>query len=159
MDPLREQLTRGASPEALARAAVLGVLLGVFPFLGTTTFLCALAASLARLNQPLVQAGNYGVSALQVLLVPIFVRAGERLFGMAPVALDVRLIPGQFLADPAAFLRTYGRAGLAGGAAWALTAALAAPFLLYLFRRWFRIMALRLETQNHGATTSFERNS
>ena len=158
-EPLRKQLARGVSPEALARATVTGAVLGVFPFLGTTTVLCTLAASLGGLNQPVVQAANYAVSALQVLLIPVFVRAGEHLFGMAPVPLDVRLLPGQFLADTPAFLRMYGLAGLAGGAAWALAALPAAPVLLYLFRRGFRIMVLRLETQKYGATPSLERNS
>lgn len=157
--PLRDQLSQGASPDALARGVTLGALLGIFPFLGTTTFLCALAAAAGGLNQTAVQTANYAVSPLQLLLIPVFVRGGEYFFGMASVTLDVRRLPEQFLAGPGLFLAQYGRAGLAGAAAWALTAVVAAPALLYLFRRGFRIMSLRFGIRNPKTTTPMEKTS
>lgn len=159
VQPLADQLAQGTSPEALAWAVAVGAALGTIPFLGTSTALCALAAALGRLNQPAIQTANYAVSALQVLLIPVFVKTGERLFGLDPVTFDVRRLPGQFWSDTGLFLQQYGRAGLAGAAVWALAAAAAVPGMAFLFRRGFRIMALRLGSPYAGATTPSERNS
>ena len=42
--PILELLRQGVTPEKMAMSLALGVALGVFPVLGTTTALCALAA-------------------------------------------------------------------------------------------------------------------
>jgi uncharacterized protein (DUF2062 family) len=43
--PLLNLLRQGVTPEKIALSVALGVMLGVFPVLGATTALCALAAS------------------------------------------------------------------------------------------------------------------
>ncbi|HUB58966.1 MAG TPA: DUF2062 domain-containing protein, partial [Candidatus Micrarchaeia archaeon] len=48
--PILQLLRQGVTPEKLALSIALGAALGVFPVLGTTTALCALAALLLRLN-------------------------------------------------------------------------------------------------------------
>jgi len=42
--PIVELLRQGVTPEKMALSLALGVALGVFPVLGTTTALCALVA-------------------------------------------------------------------------------------------------------------------
>ena len=57
--PIVELLRQGVTPEKMALSLALGVAMGVFPLLGTTTALCALVALIWRLNLPAIQIVNY----------------------------------------------------------------------------------------------------
>ena len=87
--PIVELLRQGVTPEKMALSLALGVALGVFPVLGTTTALCALAAFIWRLNLPAIQIVNYFVYPLQIALLIPFSRAGEKLFGAPHLPLSV----------------------------------------------------------------------
>jgi uncharacterized protein (DUF2062 family) len=87
--PIVELLHQGVTPEKMALSLALGVALGVFPVLGTTTALCALAALILRLNLPAIQIINYFVYPLQIVLILPFFRAGEKLFGAPHLPLSV----------------------------------------------------------------------
>jgi uncharacterized protein (DUF2062 family) len=82
--PVLDLLRQGVTPEKIALSLALGVALGVFPVLGSTTALCALAALALRLNLPAIQIVNYFVYPLQIALLIPFFRLGERLF-RAPI--------------------------------------------------------------------------
>ena len=71
----------GTSPRRMAACIAVGICIGIFPILGTTTILCAAAAFALRLNQPLIQIANYVVYPLQILLLVPFYTAGNWLFG------------------------------------------------------------------------------
>ena len=87
--PVLDLLRQGVTPEKIALSLALGVALGVFPVLGSTTALCALAALVLRLNLPAIQIVNYFVYPLQIgLLIPFF-RLGERLFRAPHLPLSV----------------------------------------------------------------------
>ena len=89
LEPLKAQLTQGVSPVRLAVALALGLTLGTFPVLGTTTALCALAALGLRLNQPAIQVANYLAYPLQLAAyLPLFA-AGAALFGAPPVTFTL----------------------------------------------------------------------
>src|SRR5580692_12185586 len=90
--PITELLRQGVTPEKMALSLALGVALGVFPVLGTTTALCALVAFLWRLNLPAIQIVNYFVYPLQIALLIPFFRAGEKLFGAPHLPLSVSQI-------------------------------------------------------------------
>lgn len=92
--PIVELLRQGVTPEKMALSLALGVALGVFPVLGTTTALCALAAFILRLNLPAIQIVNYFVYPLQIALLIPFFRAGEKLFDASHLPLSA----GQILA-------------------------------------------------------------
>jgi uncharacterized protein (DUF2062 family) len=79
--PVIELLRQGVTPEKIALSIVFGVALGVFPVLGSTTALCAIAALAFRLNLPAIQIVNYFVYPLQIALLIPFFRLGEKLFG------------------------------------------------------------------------------
>jgi uncharacterized protein (DUF2062 family) len=68
------------TPGSLALTIAVGAALGVFPVLGSTTLLCALAAFALRLNHPAIQLANYAVYPLQLLLIAPFYAAGVWLF-------------------------------------------------------------------------------
>ena len=73
-------LKEGMSIEKIALGVSLGMVLGIFPVLGSTTILCAVAAIIFRLNQPLIQLVNYAVYPLQLFLLAFFYGVGNWLF-------------------------------------------------------------------------------
>lgn len=87
--PVIELLRQGETPEKIALSIVFGVVLGVFPVLGATTALCAIAALVFRLNLPAIQLVNYFVYPLQIALLIPFFRLGEKLFGAQHLPLSV----------------------------------------------------------------------
>jgi len=75
MEKLRQPaamlLRQGITPRRLALTLALGFVIGCFPVVGAPTALCALLAVSLRLNLPVIQAANYLVMPLQlVLMVP-----------------------------------------------------------------------------------------
>ncbi len=82
-------LKQGITPEKIALCTALGISIGIFPVLGSTTLLCTLAAFIFKVNLPLIQLVNYLAYPLQLLLILPFIRAGEFLFREAPITLAV----------------------------------------------------------------------
>lgn len=74
-------LRQGISPRRLALTLALGFAIGCIPVIGIPTLLCTALALALRLNMPAIQAANYAVMPLQLLLIAPFVRLGGWLFG------------------------------------------------------------------------------
>jgi len=141
VDPLVAQLRQGVTPEKLALTVALGLALGCFPIVGSTTILCAAAAVIFRLNQPIIHAINQLVYPLQlVLLIPHY-RAGEWLFRTSPVPLSLPLLFERFAADAGQFLHDYGLLALQGIAVWCLLAPAAIAFVYFATRDPLRVLA------------------
>jgi len=112
--PILHLLTQGITPEKIALSLAFGVMLGIFPVLGTTSLLCLIAAMLFRLNLPAVQLVNLLVNPLWFALLIPFIRMGERLFGVPPLAITGAhngLLQ---------FIRVLGLTTLRAAAAWVL---------------------------------------
>lgn len=142
--PIRQQLTQGISPNKIAFTLALGLILGVFPILGSGFLLCGLAAWSLRLNQPLIQAVGAAAYPLQVALLLPFYRAGEALFGVPPIALSIPELLARFFADVPRFLEDYGMTGARGIAVWALAAPWGLAGLYYGLRGVIRRVAARV---------------
>jgi uncharacterized protein (DUF2062 family) len=69
-------LRQGISPQRLALTLALGFAIGCIPVVGIPTLVCAALAFTLRLNLPAIQAANYVVMPLQLMLVLPFVRLG-----------------------------------------------------------------------------------
>ena len=128
--PLRAQLRQGTTPEKLALSVALGIVLGCFPVIGTTTALCLGAGFALKLNQPALQIVNYLVYPLQFALLIPFFRLGESLFRAEPIPLYAPDIARLFRAEPAAAFSAYGLTVFRGVFVWFL-AAPAATWVLY----------------------------
>lgn len=87
--PVVELLKQGVTPEKMALSLALGVAFGVFPALGWTTALCAVAALALRLNLPAIQIVNYFMYPAQIALLIPFFRLGEWAFGARRLAISV----------------------------------------------------------------------
>lgn len=138
-DPLVAELRQGATPEGLASSIAAGAAIGVLPFLGTTTVLCALAGRLFRLNHVALQVTNYLLYPAQIALIVPFVRLGETLVGAERMPIDPAAVVAEFTDSPAIFLAKFGMAGVHAFLAWALvvpvSALLARRLLLPTLRK------------------------
>ena len=77
-------LRQGISPRRLALTLALGFAIGCIPVVGIPTVMCAALALAFRLNLPAIQAANYAVMPLQVVLIVPFVRLGGKFHIFAP---------------------------------------------------------------------------
>jgi uncharacterized protein (DUF2062 family) len=77
-------LRQGISPRRLALTLALGFAIGCIPVVGLPTALCAVLAVVLRLNLPAIQAANYAVMPLQLVLIAPFVRLGGWLLQWRP---------------------------------------------------------------------------
>lgn len=75
-------MRQGMSPQRLALTLSLGFAIGCIPVVGIPTVLCALLALALKLNLPAIQAANYAVMPLQMVLIVPFARLGGRLFSL-----------------------------------------------------------------------------
>ncbi|MGV7224925.1 MAG: DUF2062 domain-containing protein [Nitrospinales bacterium] len=83
ISPLIDFLKQGLSPTKLALVIALGMVISVFPIVGTTTLLCTVVALVFRLNLPAIQVANYIAFPLQIILFFPFLRIGERISGIS----------------------------------------------------------------------------
>ena len=122
------QFTQGFTPQKIALTIALGLNLGLFPILGATTALCAIAGLWLKLNQPVIQLLNWLASPLQLAMILVFVRIGEWLVRAQPVSFSIPELFRKFHESPAKFMQEFGLTGLHGIIAWLVIA----PFLTAL---------------------------
>jgi uncharacterized protein (DUF2062 family) len=77
---IQKLFKEGMSVKKISLSIALGIALGIFPVLGATSILCAVAAFIFRLNLPAIQVVNYVVYPLQLILLAPFYGAGRWLF-------------------------------------------------------------------------------
>src|SRR5260370_17898976 len=103
--PILNMLGKGRTPEKIALSVALGAALGVFPALGWSTALSAIAAIVLRLNLPAIQLVNYFVYPAQIVLLVPFFRCGEKLFRVPHFPISAPQIYGLFHAGALFALR------------------------------------------------------
>jgi len=129
-------LRQGISPRRLAFTLALGFAIGCIPVVGIPTLLCAALALSLRLNLPAIQAANYAVMPLQLLLIVPFVRLGGWLMASRP---HRAVQASALLHIPPARLATQ-MGWIAGQAllAWAVIAVPAVPLITFALTRLLR---------------------
>ncbi len=142
--PVVAQLTQGISAGRISLTISLGFTLGVFPILGATAILSAIAAWMLKLNQPIIQAVAALTFPLKCLLLLPFYRAGESLFGVPAIPLSIPMIINRFFEDTGKFFLDYGMTGVRGIIVWALIAPVAGLIVFYALHPPLRAMARRL---------------
>jgi uncharacterized protein (DUF2062 family) len=144
MAPIMRQLTQGVTPARLALALAVGGVIAVNPFLGTTTLGCLAAGALLGLNQPVLQIANLLGAPLQIALIVPWVRAGEWLYGAAPMPVNPSQLLGEFCSGPGRFLERFGLTGLHAVSAWLLGAPLLATVFYLTAHPPLRALGRRL---------------
>lgn len=122
---MQRLLTQGISPDRLALTIALGIVLGLFPIIGFTSVLCAAAAMALRLNLPAIQAVNYFMYPLQIMMVLPFIRAGEFIFRANRTTLTLGQMLSLFKLNFWGAAHSLWLLALQGIAAWLLIAPLA----------------------------------
>ena len=125
------QLTQGATPQKIALTIALGFNLGIFPILGASTLLAAVAGFCLKLNQPVIQLVNWLVAPLQLTLILVFVRIGEWLVRAPRISFSVPELIHKFSESPGKFFHEFGMTGVHGIIAW-LVLAPGVAMILYL---------------------------
>jgi hypothetical protein len=123
--PLRAQLAQGVEPDRLAFTIAVGVVCGLLPFFGFTSLFALVVGLGLRLSQPVLQTLNQLLGPIQVMLILVYVRAGEKIWRAAPMPLSVATLVHDFNAGPRAFLLRFGWTGVHAATAWGLSA----PFI------------------------------
>ena len=139
--PIIDLLRQGITPEKIAQSLAFGIVLGVFPVLGSTTILCALAAIIFRLNLPAIQLVNYFVYPLQLALLIPFIRFGEILFHSPHVSLSLPFIFRMIKENAWQTTKTYWTSGWHAMVAWCLVG----PLAIYLLTKVLTPVLRRLE--------------
>jgi uncharacterized protein (DUF2062 family) len=146
LDPRRvwrmvlDLLKMGLTPEKLALTIVLGAVIGILPVLGSTTILCGAVAVALGLNLPVIQAVNYLVYPLQIVMIIPFIRIGEWIFGSPRLAMTATEIVTFVTNDPMGAISALWWVTLQALVAWVLFAlassALIYPLLVPVLRRF-----------------------
>jgi uncharacterized protein (DUF2062 family) len=130
--PIVNQLKQGTSPEKLSWSVSLGVTLGIFPIMGSTSLVCLIIGHLFRLNQPILHLFKTFTYPLQLALILVYIRLGQMLNGVPLIKFSIPQMLGQFKDDPAQFARDFGMAALYGIEAWAISATFLVPILYFI---------------------------
>jgi uncharacterized protein (DUF2062 family) len=136
-------LKQGATPQRLALSVAVGVAVGLFPIFGTTTVMCVGVCLLLRLNQPASQLANHAMYPVQIPLILVFVRLGERLAGAPPVPFNTARLLAELRAEPVLFMKRFGITALHGILGWAVVAPLVAAAIYVVLYPILKAMAER----------------
>ena len=130
--PIANQLRQGTSPEKLSWSVSLGLTLGIFPIMGSTSLVCFAVGHLFRLNQPVLHLFKTFTYPLHLALILVFIRLGQHLNGVPPIRFSIPQLLTRFKDDPAQFARDFGVAALHGIEAWAIAAIFLIPLLYFV---------------------------
>ena len=144
IQPIRNQLTQGVTPRAIAVGIAVGAICGIFPVLGTTSVLTALVTFVFRLNQPITQAVSWLVYPLQIALIPAFVRGGEFLLGAEPISFSIPQMISDFGDSPGAFFSQFKMTFVHCIVAWGVAVPILAVLIIGITHPILRTAANRL---------------
>lgn len=129
IEPIINQLKRGISPEKLSWTIALGITLGIFPIMGSTSLVCFIAGYFLKLNQAILHLFKTLTYPLHLALILVFIRLGQHLNGVPPIKFSIPQMVIQFKDNPAQFARDFGMAAWYGIEAWAIAALVLIPVL------------------------------
>ena len=128
--PLKELALQGLEARQLSLALTFGLVLGIFPVLGSTTLLCLILGFFLRLNPVAIQIGNYLAYPAQLaLLFPLYA-GGIWLFGGAMPDMGLEQIVAMASQTPFKAIHLLWEVSWKAVGLWAL---LALPLALLLF--------------------------
>lgn len=144
-DPVIALLTQGITADKVSYTLALGTGLSLFPFLGFTSLLNLAVGLALRLNQPLLQTLNQLLGPIQLVMIVVYIRLGERIWGAERLPFSIELLIQVFRdASFSEFLRRFGMAGVHAFTAWLITLPLLVLGLNRLLRPLIRRVARRL---------------
>lgn len=131
--PIKSLLVQGVTPRKIALSLACGVVLGLFPIMGSTTILCAAAAVVLGLNLPAIQTINFLVYPAQLALIVPFIRAGQFLLRSEQTRLTLAQMVAMSRGGVGQAVHLLWRMALAGIAAWMIFAPVSFALLYWGF--------------------------
>ncbi len=130
--PILNQLKQGTSPAKISLTISLGITLGIFPIMGSTTIVCLLVGHLLKLNQPILHIFKTLVYPLHLALILVFIRIGQHLNNVPPIPFSIPQLLTRFKTDPLQFAKDFGIAALHGIEAWAIASLVLIPAIYFI---------------------------
>jgi uncharacterized protein (DUF2062 family) len=138
--PLLRLLRGGVTPRRLAWSLALGIVIGINPSVGFTTFIVIVLAWTFGLSQVASQIGAHSMTPLHLLLFLPFIQLGVHLFHTRRLPLDRRQIE-HLSHHPWRLIRDIWQWEWHALIVWGIVAALAMPlFAIYLRRALVLLM-------------------
>lgn len=131
--PILNLLKQGITPEKISLCIALGIMLGVFPVIGSTMILCTIASFSLKLNLPLIQVISYLVYPLQFVFLIPFVRFGEWVLGIPPFPISIEALVDMIKTDIVQTIVVFWDATMHGIFGWTIISCLMIPFIYFLF--------------------------
>jgi len=126
-DPVLALLTQGVTPDKLAATFAVGTAVSLLPFIGFTTLINVGIGLWLRMNQPLLQAINYLITPLHIVMILFYVRAGEWIWQSQADKFSIGEVITTFRdASLGEFLQRFGWAGVHAFTAWLISV----PFII-----------------------------
>ena len=157
--PLLRVLKRGVSPRRLAWSLAIALMVGINPFLGTTTVSMLLLAWMFRLNHIATQIGIHVVAPLQWLLFLPFIHAGIILFRAHRLPMSKADILHLSHRHPLQLIQILWRWEWHALVIWAFVSALVAPMIALQLRKMLVLSMRRhkdLLTEGAGAPSAVQ---
>jgi uncharacterized protein (DUF2062 family) len=143
--PLLRQLRGGVSPRRLAWSLALGIVIGINPSVGITTFLVIMLAWIFGLSQIASQIGAHLMTPLHLLLFIPFIQLGVHLFHTRRLPLTLQQIE-HLSHHPLHLLRAIWQWEWHALIVWGLLAAIMMPLLAMYLRRALVLLMRRHRT-------------
>ncbi|XBH17468.1 DUF2062 domain-containing protein [Telmatobacter sp. DSM 110680] len=143
--PLLRLLRGGITPRRLAWSLAMGIIVGINPSVGITTFLVVMLAWTFGLNQVASQIGAQSASPLHLLLFLPFIELGVHLFHTARVPLNRHQIE-HLSHHPLRLFRDIWQWEWHALIVWGLAGAIAMPLLAIYIRRALVLLMRRHRT-------------
>lgn len=147
LQPIKTQLTQGASPDQISATLAVGTVCSVFPIFGVTSLVNLGVGLTLRMNQPILQALNQLLGPVQLALILVYVRFGEVIWHSTAHPFTIVEMLREFRERSLGeFLRQFGWAGVHALTAWALTS----PFVIAALYAFLRPAVRRVARRKRG---------
>jgi len=134
-DPIVAQLTQGVTPDRLAATLAVGAACALLPFLGFTALLTLGVGLALRMNQPILQTLNQLLGPLQLVMILVYVRAGEWIWRAHENRFSIPDMLRTFRdASFGEFLQRFGWAGIHAATAWLISVPIIIVCIYYPLR-------------------------
>ena len=141
-DPIISLLTHGVTPDKVALTLAMGTAVSLFPFLGLTTLFNIGIGLWFRMNQPLLQAVNYLLAPLHLVMILVYVHLGEWIWRAQDDPFSIRDVITTFRDDTLGeFFHRFGWAGIHAFTAWIISVPIIVSVLYYSLRPLMRTLA------------------
>ena len=138
---LKQHCFENTDSKKTALALTLGICIGIIPLLGITFITVTALGFIFRLNQFVLQTTHLLVSPLQVIFIPIFIKAGQHIFAPSSVHIFHNSTPGISWGFIHA-LSQFGHLIIYGLMTWLIFSAITG-YLLYKF--WLVILSSNMK--------------